>query len=223
MQWRRPVSLHWRVEQSELSARLPRGVTLDLYRGEAYLSLVALRVAGPAPRAALASPLVQYQQINLRTYGTRNGRSGIVLLESQVNRRVALSARLLGMPYRYVRDVSVRVGSADVWVRGKGLELDGTMASAETFTPTSGTLDHFLTEREWVFSEVFGAAYAMRISHPSWQLRPLRLAPIAGPHRGVPADPPERAYVGSDLDVAIVEVARFAPEIVFEGVPDVAS
>src|SRR5438270_8602707 len=107
MRWRQTFYVHWIVPADTLAARLPRGVTLDLWRGHAVASLVAIDVAGPAPRALLESAvahLFRYRQLNLRTYVDGPEGLGMTLLETRIDRLTyALGARLAGMPYHLDR------------------------------------------------------------------------------------------------------------------------
>ena len=112
MRWRQTFFVHWLVPADTLTPRLPRGVTLDRWRGHAVASLSAIDVEGPAPRALLQTPvahLFRYRQLNLRTYVEGPEGPGLTLLETRIDRVTwALGARLAGMPYHLDRQLALR-------------------------------------------------------------------------------------------------------------------
>ena len=210
MLWYNTFFIHWRVPGAQLEPRIPAGLSLDLFNGDAYVSLVALCAIGPSPGLflPLSNIFLKYNQLNVRTYVKADTRRGIVLLDTQVDRILpALGARIFGMPYHLawglgfnVRDNHVALNTPDI---------KGDIDMADPFTPSEGSLESFLTDRFWVYACRAGTVYCIKIKHAPWRLRPVKLdkmlpSSIIG-FSG--ASEPVSAYIAERVNVSIVGVA----------------
>lgn len=211
MLWYDTFFIHWHVPGTQLEPHIPPGLSLDLFNGDAYVSLVALHVIGPCPGLLLplGSIFLKYNQLNVRTYVKADAGSGIVLFDTQVDRILpALGARLFGMPYRLVQGHDFNVLGNYVALNTQGIK--GEIEKADPFTPQEGSLESFLTDRFWVYARSpVGAVYGVRIKHAPWRLRPVKLdnalsSSITG-FSG--ASEPVSAYIAEKVDVSVVEVA----------------
>src|SRR3954462_6044449 len=150
MRWRQTFYGHWFVPADTLAARLPKHVTLDLWRGHAVASLVAIDVEGPAPRALLQTPvahLFRYRQLNLRTYVDGPEGPGMTLLETRIDRvTYALGARLAGMPYHLGRQLVYEVHAASIELRARGMATTGLVSDVGASELVPGTLEFFACE-----------------------------------------------------------------------------
>ena len=89
--WRNLLFLHWPVEPDLLRARLPRGVSLDLHRGTAYLGLVAFGVVGARPSLLPRALGLRFLETNLRTYVRRaDGGPGVYFFSMDATSRLAV-------------------------------------------------------------------------------------------------------------------------------------
>jgi uncharacterized protein YqjF (DUF2071 family) len=209
-----PLFVHWRARPAALEAALPAGVALDRFEGRALVTLVALEARGPMPK--LGSSLGQgragrYRQVSLRTYARGERGPGVVLLDTAVDRRLtALSARLLGMPYRVARPIELTVGD-EVSLITPDLRLSGRTVCAGPALAAPGTLEQFALERSWIYGRLPGGlGYGVRIAHAPWHIRAVALDEVvltgalpalAG------ADGPVAAELGDEQNVALVELA----------------
>ena len=77
--WRELLFLHWTAEPAEIQARIPPGLHVDCYNGQAWIGLVPFRMEGVRPRFLPALPgLSAFPELNLRTYVYDNrGRPGV--------------------------------------------------------------------------------------------------------------------------------------------------
>jgi uncharacterized protein YqjF (DUF2071 family) len=210
MRWRRVVLAHWpEREPAALVARLPDGVALDRHEGRAWISVVAFEAVGPAPWPLLArglERLVTYRQLNVRTYVRSDRGPAIVLLETYVDRRIALLPRIAGMPYAYDGRLSVSLDGAAVRVARSGETVQGTTETAPLAPAEPGSLDAFLLERYWVHGETTGGRpYAVRVAHRPWVVVPARL-------RSTLRGAAELAHVAPSVpDIRLVTVAEPSP------------
>jgi len=69
---------HWRVDATEVQRRLPRGLTVDLFEGEAYLGIVGFRMNAVRPAGLPALPWLSHYQRTERALlrPRRRGRAG---------------------------------------------------------------------------------------------------------------------------------------------------
>ena len=78
MGWDMLAFLHWPVPAAALAARLPRGLALDTFEGQAYLGVVPFEMARTRFRWAPAIPTAtRFLELNVRTYVTAGGRPGV--------------------------------------------------------------------------------------------------------------------------------------------------
>src|SRR5438093_9555315 len=105
--WEDLVFLHWPMDPDDLRARLPRGLSLDTYRGDAWVSITPFVVTGLRPRGIPAVPgLSSFAETNVRTYVTRDGKPGVWFFSLDASSR--LKNHTPGLPSR------VKIGRAHV-------------------------------------------------------------------------------------------------------------
>ncbi len=219
MRWRQSFFVHWLVPADTLTPRIPRAVTLDLWRGHAVVSLVAIDIEGPAPRAILQTPvahLFRYRQLNLRTYVEGAEGPGMTLLETRVDRvTYALGARLAGMPYHLDRKLVYEVHSAAIELRARGLAVRGLVADTPPSTLPAGSLEAFACERYRAYAQLpVGRTLCVQIAHAPWRARPVALeAPLTPAAMGLAVEAaPASAQLCEDVEVVVEHVAATADE-----------
>lgn len=213
MYWYNIFFVHWQVPESQLWPYIPKGLEPDLFKGNAYLSLVALRAVGPAPwpLLPLSTIFLSYNQLNIRTYVTAGSKSGIILLDTFVSRSLpALGARLLGMPYRFAPNLDLKVAAGWISLHSPSLNIQGKVSGTAPASVSNSSLESFLVDRFWVFARMPGGLiYGIRIKHAPWRLRPVSLmnslpssaAGISG------ADEPAMTHLAEEQYVSLVETA----------------
>lgn len=100
--WRRMTFLHWRIDAAEISARLPRGLTVDIVDGSAWISLTPFRVENFGVLRLPPVPVVSsFDETNLRTYVRGpDGRDGLWFFSLDVDSIVNAGGGRLGrIPY----------------------------------------------------------------------------------------------------------------------------
>jgi uncharacterized protein len=214
MRWRQTFYVHWIVPADTLAERIPRQTTLDRWRGHAVVSMVAIDVEGPAPRALLQTPvahLFRYRQLNLRTYVEGPEGPGMTLLETRIDRLTyALGARLAGMPYHLDRELSYEVRASSLELRARGLHATGLISDAGAGLLVPGTLEHFACERYRGYAQLpVGRTLCVEITHPPWRARPVALQETLTPAGlGLPVDAaPASAQLCEDVEAVVEHVA----------------
>lgn len=208
MHWSNIFFVHWRVPSEQLEPRIPPGLNLDLFDGDAYVSLVALHVTGPAPWPVHLLPFsTSYRQLNVRTYISTDSWRGIFLLETLVDRLLpAFGARFLGMPYRLEHDLYLKVYENNVSLHAPDIDIEGEISD----TALQSSLVSFLTERYSVYARAPGGSiYGLHIEHEPWRLRTVNLkkAPKLSALGFSGGAEPFAAHLAEEMEVSVVGTA----------------
>ncbi len=179
--WHNLLFAHWPVDAALLRSRMPPGLPLDLYDGQAWIGVVPFRMTNVAPRLLPALRWVsEFAELNVRTYVTLGGKPGVYFfsLDAESALAVAAARSLLHLPY-FTAQMRVHCDARRVDYSSRRI---GEGASAELvvhYEPTGpvfhaepGTLDHFLTERYCLYNvDARFRAYRLEIHHPPWTLQ----------------------------------------------------
>ena len=184
MTWRDLLFAHWPVNADIVARRLPDGVSVDTYDGDAYLGVVPFVMADIRPRGVPVG--LRFGELNLRTYVNVDGRPGVYFFNLDADDRVGvgLARALFQLPY-YRAEMDIRTQgegtNREVTFRShrRGTdaapaEFDATYAPAGGFeTPAPDSLDAFLTERyRFYTTDDGGRLYYGDIDHEPWSLAP---------------------------------------------------
>lgn len=97
--------LHWQFPVDEIQARLPPGLQVDTYHGQAYIGIVPFYMHGLRPKFAPPFPGISYfPELNLRTYvRDSHGRAGVwfFCLDAHSHISVAIARKCFNLPYYY--------------------------------------------------------------------------------------------------------------------------
>jgi uncharacterized protein len=181
--WHNLLFAHWPVDPELLRGRLPAGLPLDLYNGQAWIGVVPFRMTNVAPRFVPRLPFVsEFAEINVRTYVTLSGKPGVYFfsLDAESAMAVAAARLLLQLPYFTAR-MDVRCDGHRVDYASR--RNDGAGSAAEfvaryqpagpRYEPVPGTLDYFLTERYCLYNvDARFRVYRLEVHHLPWKLQP---------------------------------------------------
>jgi uncharacterized protein YqjF (DUF2071 family) len=179
--WHDLLFLHWPVDGQMLRERVPGGLEVDTFEGQAYVAVTPLYMTNVAPRGVPALPkLSSMPEVNVRTYVTARSVPGIYFFSLDAGSALAVGAAraMYLLPYFSARmDVETRDG----WVyyrsrrsrhRGPAAELRGRYRGVGAARkPAPGSLEYFLTERYclYTFDDAFHLHRA-EIHHGPWAL-----------------------------------------------------
>jgi uncharacterized protein len=218
-QWRNLLFVHWPVPAAALRRLVPRQLDLDLYDGQAYVSLVPFLVAESRPRGFPRALATQFLETNLRTYvRAADGESGIYFFSLDASSLLAVSAaRLLyGLPYfpavMSMRNEGPRTEYASRRQGARDVQLDVDWVVGEPVGHAHpGTRDHFLIERYNLYVRRGGAIYRGRVRHDPYPLREVTVEHLSETLLGAaalpaPIDSPLYHYSpGVDVDIFWLE------------------
>ena len=100
--WHNLLFAHWPVDAQLLRTRIPPGLPLDVFDGQAWIGVVPFRMTNVAPRFVPAIPFVsQFAELNVRTYVTVGGKPGVYFFSLDAESALAVTAArsLLHLPY----------------------------------------------------------------------------------------------------------------------------
>ena len=180
--WHDLLFAHWPMDARALREKLPAGLPLDLYEGQAWLGIVPFHMTNVAPRGVPSIPFVSaFPELNVRTYVTLGGKPGVYFFSLDAGSSVAVAAArtLFGLPYHSATMAAHNTGAEIEYHSARDTRMPGGAAFAATYRPagpvqrpTPGTLEHFLTERYCLYT-VDDSFHARRlqIHHPPWPLQ----------------------------------------------------
>ena len=201
-EWRSLVMINYAVDRATLDPLVPRGVELDLWEGEALVSMVGFlfldcRVLGvPIPFHR------NFQEVNLRFYVRRKidgaWRRGVVFVREIVPRHaIALVARIaynepyIALPMRH--QVPERGGhfSFEWKLAGRWNSLTAE-TRGEPAPIAADSAEEFIFEHYWGYTPLRdGGTMEYQVEHPLWRVWPTESSSL-------------------DCDVAALYGARFA-------------
>jgi len=179
MTWRDTLFAHWPVAPAFVAERLPAGLEVDTYDGDAYLGVVPFEMADLRPRG---SPVgLSFGELNLRTYVRYEGQRGVYFFSLDADDRLGVSVARSAFRLPYYR-AEMTVSSRDEGVRFRSrrthpgeppLAFDARYRpEGESFTADPGSLASFLVERYRFFTaDDGGRLWAGDIEHEPWRLR----------------------------------------------------
>jgi uncharacterized protein YqjF (DUF2071 family) len=187
--WHNLLFAHYAVEPAIIRALVPEVLTVDLYRGTAWISVVPFWIRNVRPPGFPALPgISHFPELNVRTYVTYRSKNGIekpgvyFFSLDAGNLSAVWGARLFyRLPYWHA-DMKMH-GKDEIHYRSKRIhgpkaekgmpEWRGTyrpIGPAKTATP--GSLAEFLAERYCLYAWNRRRLYRSEIHHLPWPLQP---------------------------------------------------
>lgn len=175
-EWNNAVFLHWRVDYNELRKLVPEDIEIDLYNGNAWVSLVAFTMEKIRPRNLPSfSPISDFDEINIRTYVKLNNKPGVYFLSIEGGTKLScqIAKSLSELPYRYStinrRDGLYHSFNAEFSDKFKIEFMVGSPLVEKTERDKWLTeRDKWLTERYALFQDSVESINEFEIHHIEW-------------------------------------------------------
>jgi uncharacterized protein len=182
-EWRNLINLTYRVPAEKLEPILPQGLELDLYEGQAHLSLVAFDFVNTRVKGVKIPFHVDFPEINLRYYvRTQNGHRGVVFIKELVPKHCIafVAQRFYNEPYESFPMESLHADQGGrlqsehkLWMDGKEYLIQ-TVCNGNCHTPAADTAAHFFKEHDLGFGvDKRGETLCYEVAHPVWEVREL--------------------------------------------------
>lgn len=179
--WHELLFAHWPVPVDVLRTIVPASLPIDLFEGQAWLGVIPFRMTGVRPRLLPpVAPVSAFPELNVRTYVVVDDKPGVYFFSLDAASRVAVwSARtFFALPYFHARMRSTHAGDRVVYSSERtGEPLPAVLRATyrptgPAWSPTPGTLDHWLTERYALYTTAAdGRLMRGEIHHAPWRLQ----------------------------------------------------
>jgi uncharacterized protein YqjF (DUF2071 family) len=186
-EWRNLFLATYAVPPELLQPRLPAGLELDHYQGQACVSLVAFQFCNTRVLGISWPGYRNFAELNLRCYVRQGSQRGVVFIREFVPARlVAWIARFLyNEPYRAAPLAAVAKEEPDSIRMEYQLPWGGrahriaVTGNKPAFLPTETSTEHFFKEHHWGFGKTRGGqALRYEVAHPVWEVFPIRSVDI---------------------------------------------
>ena len=207
-----------------LEPRCPPGTELDLFHGEAHVSLVAFDFLHTRVLGVGLPGLRDFPEINLRFYVNCGDRRGVVFIREYVpNRFVAwLARKLYNEPYRAASMSSQRVDAAGAFSVAHHLRVGDShndlrlIADRSAYLPVEESLEHHFKEHRWGFgTDRTGQRVDYEVRHPHWEVFPVRSLDLSWNWRDVYG--PEWGFLEDSEPVSVMLAAGSGVEVFWRG------
>jgi len=183
--WGKLLFMHWPVEPSQLRPLIPNGLEIDTFDDRAWIGVVPFTmwdIRAFPPYVPAVPRLNAMHELNVRTYVHLDGTPGVWFFSLDCNNSAAVfgARTFYYLPYF----------NAELTLSQSENKIDYTSNRTDkpkaTFQATWNigrplpmsepeSLEFFLTERYFLFSEHNGHLYQARIHHPHWPLQTATL------------------------------------------------
>lgn len=179
MTWRDGAFFHWPVDPDRLRPHVPAPLDLETRDGRAWLSVVPFVLARTGLRGTPPAARLTFPEVNLRTYVTCGGLSGLYFFSIDLDGPLlATAARYAtGVPCFHARQRVARVDDRIAFSSARR-EGDRPAAFEAVYRPrgAASRADHdslsgWLVERRRTFVPRGGRVYVAEISHDPWPLK----------------------------------------------------
>lgn len=159
--WQKLLFLHWRVAPNVIQEKLPRGLEVETFDGDAWLGVVPFSMERVRPWWSPPVPGISwFLETNLRTYVRHeNGDTGVWFFSLDANHRLAVSVarRFWHLNYRF-GGLKLEGSGSEIHYSGvmpdNEYEIDAVAPNASDLTTAEDrTLEYFLLERYRLFAQ----------------------------------------------------------------------
>jgi len=215
--WEKLLFLHWRWDATEVQKRLPQGLYVDTFEGDAWVGVVPFYMRRIRPRFTPAvRGISDFLELNVRTYvHDGKGRPGVWFFSLDCNQPLAVwTARaLFRLPYRHAVMTAAETAEGMVHYTSRlknaasASEFKYRLEPASTFAEP-GTLEFFLAERYLLFAQTRRGLRCGRVYHTPYPLSAVTLGkwtdqPLLENQFASPGRPPDHVVGASAVSVNI--------------------
>ncbi|NNC93854.1 MAG: DUF2071 domain-containing protein [Acidimicrobiia bacterium] len=187
--WKDLAYVHWRYDPAVVQSRLPAGLTVDTFDGDAWVGLVAFHMERIRLPGTPAIPYFgTFPETNVRTYVRGpDGRPGVWFDSLDVTRLlpVMVARASYRLPYMWSQMSILHDGHRTTysarrrWPGPAGASSSFTVRRGELMPAESVTaLEHFLTARWGLFTQLRSRLAYAPVDHAPWPLEHAALESI---------------------------------------------
>ena len=181
--WSNLTFMHWEIEPKLLQKHIPKDLELDLFNGKAYVGTIPFSMEKVRPRNIPAiSYISNFPEFNVRTYVTKNGKSGVFFLTLDAQSWITCTYAPLayGLPYKYAKCIMEVSNSDRYYWKSKrsenGIGIEGeSIANGSILKAKKGSLEEFLFERYCLYVSYRGEIHRAYTCHEPWEYRDAKV------------------------------------------------
>lgn len=221
--WAGLLFLHWPVDPALIAERLPPGLHVDTFEGQAWLGVVPFFMDRVRPVGLPPVPwLSWFMELNVRTYvHDDRGNAGVWFFSLDCNQPIAveIARRAFHLPYEHAVMRNVKTENS-IQYHSRRKAIDALDAEFIYDMPTAtraaelGSLEWFLVERYLLFSaNPSGRIFCGRVHHLPYQIASARCErwstePLCLNGFAVPVDAPASILTAASVEVEIFPLRK---------------
>jgi len=175
--WVNLTFMHWEVDPELLRKYVPEDLEIELFDGKAYVGTIPFRMEKVRPRNLPSISFISnFPEFNIRTYVSKNGKSGVFFLTLDAQSQVTCMYAPLayGLPYRYAKcEHYANDNGGYIWKserKSDGVKLEGeTTTKGSLVKAKKGSLEEFLFERYCLYVSKKNLTYIAYTCHEPWE------------------------------------------------------
>lgn len=229
-EWLNLVLLNYPVPPSLLEPLVPKGTELDLWFGEAYVSVVGFMFANTRVRGVTIPFHRTFEEVNLRFYvkrrvGNEERRAVTFIRELVPRMAIAMAARFvynepylhLPMSHTIALDSSRGTRAEYRWTSNGSAGSVVADGLGRPTVPAPDSEESFMTQRHWGYTrQRDGSTVEYRVEHAVWNVSRVEhgalvgdAAAVFGPRlAGILADGPTSAFFADGSAVSVHDPVR---------------
>lgn len=181
-EWNYLINITYAVDPKRLLPYLPKGLSLDVIDGKAFVSFVAFEFNDVKVKGFKIPFHRKFPEINLRFYVNKDGKRGVVFIKEFVPKYfVALIAnKIYNEPYTAIKmNHKIEKTESDLKATHSlcvNNEWFNIVVTAENkgSVPASETIEHFFKEHEIGFGkDKQNNTLEYKVEHPVWEIYPI--------------------------------------------------
>ena len=174
-EWRHLSFLHWMVDEKYILPYIPKGLELDTFNNNAYISTIPFLMKDVRPRFLPSLNFIStFPEFNLRTYVKYRDKSGVFFLTLDAQSKITclFAPYAYGLPYRYALGSVKTKKNTYLW-KSKRLsdstEIRGYCKPVgKCMIASKGSLEEFLFERYCLFTLINNKLCIGYVAHKPW-------------------------------------------------------
>lgn len=175
-EWNKAIFLHWKVDIKKLRPLVPKELEIDLFDGEAWVSLVAFDMHNIHPKRLPVFPSISnFYEINIRTYIKYKGKSGVFFLSIEGGKLLSckIAKAVSGLPYR--KSKMHRTENSFSSSNNEFKDEFNAQFEIGKDIESKTDLDLWLTERYSLAQDFKNGINQFEIHHIEWPLKQIEL------------------------------------------------
>lgn len=179
--WERLLFAHWQVEPHLIQSRIPAPLELDTFAGAAWMTMVPFRMNDIRFRLLPKIPgAYTFPQLNVRTYVTYQGKSGVYFFHIEADHRFAawIARKWAYLPYDFA-NINWQEQNEHIHFTCQREHQPLFEASYKPTSPAEPTkadsLDRWLMERYCFYTTHHDTLYRGEIHHQPWLVQPAKV------------------------------------------------